>query len=99
MFRYLCGSKDSVVVDFDDPVQLEKVREVAAAADIVIETWTPGVAEARGLGADDLRPLNPALVVVSISAFGRAGRAAARICPSSFCRRCQDPPSTTAYRA
>jgi crotonobetainyl-CoA:carnitine CoA-transferase CaiB-like acyl-CoA transferase len=73
LFRYLCGSKDSVVVDFGDPVELEKVREVAAAADIVVETWTPGVAEARGLGANDLRALNPALVVVSISAFGRGG--------------------------
>ncbi len=43
------------------------------AADIVVETWTPGVAEARGLGAEDLRALNPALVVASISAFGRGG--------------------------
>jgi crotonobetainyl-CoA:carnitine CoA-transferase CaiB-like acyl-CoA transferase len=73
LFRYLCASTDSVVVDFDDPVDVDKVRELAAGADIVVETWIPGVAEARGLGADDLRARNPALVVASISAFGRGG--------------------------
>src|SRR5262245_53543201 len=48
-------------------------RDLAVSADVVIETWRPGVAERLGLGYDDLSTENPRLVYGSITAFGRAG--------------------------
>ncbi len=42
-------------------------------ADVVIETFRPGVVERFGLGADELRAENPSLVYASVTAFGRTG--------------------------
>ncbi|HXY93194.1 MAG TPA: CoA transferase, partial [Acidimicrobiia bacterium] len=40
-------------------------------ADVVFETWRPGVAERLGLGYDDLVAANPRLVHASVTGFGR----------------------------
>ena len=49
------------------------MRQLAARADFVIESDDPGAMARRGLGYDDLRALNPALVYVSITPFGQDG--------------------------
>ena len=48
-------------------------RELAAKADVLIENYSPGVLKRRGLGYEDLRKLNPRLIMCSISAFGQDG--------------------------
>ena len=42
-------------------------------ADVLVESYTPGVMEAWGLGYDDLRAVNPQLVMVSTSLMGQTG--------------------------
>ena len=54
--------KQSIVLDFHDPDDLGVARRLAVGADVVIETFRPGVVERLGLGADELRAENPALV-------------------------------------
>ena len=54
-----------------DPGDLVRVRELIAEADVVVETWRPGVAERIGLGHDELSAANPRLVHCSVTGFGR----------------------------
>ena len=46
---------------------------MALGADVLIETFRPGVMERFGLGYDDLAAANPRLVYGSVTGFGRKG--------------------------
>ena len=48
-------------------------HQLATSADILIETFRPGVAERFGLGYDELCKHNPRLLYASITGFGRTG--------------------------
>ena len=65
--------KRSVALDLDDPRDQQRLRDLAASADVLIESDAPGAMAARGLGAGDLAEVNPGLVYTSISAFGQTG--------------------------
>ena len=65
--------KKSVVASFQSEAGRAKVRELAASADFLIESFDPGYMESIGLGYEALKKLNPRLIVVSISAFGQTG--------------------------
>jgi crotonobetainyl-CoA:carnitine CoA-transferase CaiB-like acyl-CoA transferase len=65
--------KRSVVLDLKTVEGREAVRRLAAGADIVVESFTPGVAERLGIDHVSLRSLNPRLVCCSISGFGSSG--------------------------
>jgi crotonobetainyl-CoA:carnitine CoA-transferase CaiB-like acyl-CoA transferase len=75
LFRYLAASKRSVAADLDDRDGLEGIRRLAADADVVVESFTPGRLDDLGLGFGDLRDRNRAVVLVSISPYGQAGGA------------------------
>ena len=49
------------------------VRALAERSDILVEDRTPGYLAGLGLGYEELRKLNPALVYVSITPFGQTG--------------------------
>jgi crotonobetainyl-CoA:carnitine CoA-transferase CaiB-like acyl-CoA transferase len=49
------------------------VRRLADAADFLIESARPGVMQQLGLDWPDLKAVNPGLVYVSVTAFGRTG--------------------------
>ena len=66
-------NKRGVTLDIDRPEGRALLRRMATSADFLIESFNPGDLAARGLGYDDLSALNPALVYVSISAFGQEG--------------------------
>jgi crotonobetainyl-CoA:carnitine CoA-transferase CaiB-like acyl-CoA transferase len=63
-------NKRSIGVDLKDPEGLERVRDLAAGADVVIENWRRGALEKLGLGYEDLGETNPGLVYCSITGFG-----------------------------
>lgn len=46
---------------------------LAAMADVVVESFRPGVMGRLGLGYDDVRAANPAIVYCSTSGYGQAG--------------------------
>src|SRR5688500_10194032 len=56
---YWGRGKRSVVLDLHDPADLDRARALGRASDVVVETWRPGVADARGLGWKDLSQHNP----------------------------------------
>jgi len=63
--------KRSVVLDLKDPEGQARARELALAADVVIENFRPGVMAKLGLDAATLRADKPALIFCSISGFGQ----------------------------
>jgi len=63
--------KHSWELDLSTAVGRAELATLGRQADVLIETWRPGVAERLGISDDDLRPVNPALVYASITGFGR----------------------------
>lgn len=47
--------------------------DLAAAADVLIESFRPGTLEGFGIGITRLRKLNPRLICLSLSGFGQSG--------------------------
>ena len=65
--------KRSVVLDLSSDEGADRLRGLAAAADILIESAGPGAMDRCGLGYDALADINPELVYVSITPFGGDG--------------------------
>ena len=63
-------NKRSIGVDLKDAEGLERVKELAADADVVIENMRRGALEKFGLGYETLKKLNPGLIYCSITGFG-----------------------------
>jgi crotonobetainyl-CoA:carnitine CoA-transferase CaiB-like acyl-CoA transferase len=72
-FLGLNRNKASIVVDLRSEEEREKLRRLAAKADVVIQNLKPGHASELGLGPDELLARNPALIYSSIWAFGSKG--------------------------
>jgi crotonobetainyl-CoA:carnitine CoA-transferase CaiB-like acyl-CoA transferase len=63
-------NKRSTGVDLKELEDLEKVKRLAAGADVLIENMKRGALEKLGLGYEALREANPGLVYCSITGFG-----------------------------
>jgi len=62
--------KTSAVLDFSNSSDLDVIRRLASAADILVEDFAPGEAQGFGLEAETLAALNPRLIHVSITGYG-----------------------------
>lgn len=51
----------------------EIFKELVKKADIVIENYRPGTMEKLGLGYDELKKVNPAIIYGAVSGFGHTG--------------------------
>jgi crotonobetainyl-CoA:carnitine CoA-transferase CaiB-like acyl-CoA transferase len=71
MFLAMNAGKRSVALDLRRG--LDVLLRLADGADVFIQSLRPGVAEARGFGADTVRARNRRLVYATIGAFGREG--------------------------
>ena len=60
-------------VDLKAPEGLAAFLKLAAKADVLIESFRPGVAERIGIGYDAIRSANPCIVYCSTSGFGQTG--------------------------
>ncbi len=72
--------KKSIALDLKAPNGLAVMHRLAAEADVVIESFRPGVADKLGVGYDALREINKRVLYTSISGFGQKGPYAARPC-------------------
>jgi len=63
-------NKRSIGVDLKDQEGLERVKKLAAGADVLIENWRRGALEKLGLGYKALREENPDLIYCSVTGFG-----------------------------
>ncbi|MCE2392923.1 MAG: CoA transferase [Proteobacteria bacterium] len=65
--------KRSLVLDLETEAGRQRLRELAAGADVVLESLAPGTLDRLGLGYEALRELHPGLILASITPFGQTG--------------------------
>ncbi|OZG29228.1 CoA transferase [Williamsia sp. 1138] len=67
------AGKLGITLDLAAVADRDQLRDLVIDADILLESAAPGTMADLGLGPDDLRALNPALVYVSVTGFGQTG--------------------------
>ncbi len=72
-FQNMNRNKRSVVVDFKDATDMERLYQLIEQADVFLHNLRPGVTEQVGLEADLLLSRNPTLVYCGVTAFGHTG--------------------------
>ncbi len=72
-FQAANRGKSSVICDFDDAEDLERLKTLIAEADVLVENFKVGGLRKYGLDYDSLSELNPRLVYLSITGFGQNG--------------------------
>jgi crotonobetainyl-CoA:carnitine CoA-transferase CaiB-like acyl-CoA transferase len=72
-FHALNRNKRSLALDLKAPGGPGVLQRLAASADVVLESFRPGVLERLGVGWEALRQANPRLVLCSISGYGQEG--------------------------
>ena len=72
-FLALNSGKRSVVLDLKRPAHAELAQGLASDADVLLESFRPGVLARLGLGYEYVSANNPRVVYCSISGFGQTG--------------------------
>lgn len=72
-FTALSAGKSLKTLDFRDPGQLEELLKLVASADVLVESFRPGVMAKLGAGYERLRAVNPRLVYCALSGYGQSG--------------------------
>ena len=73
LFWFYNTSKRGITLDLNQPAGQELAKQLAAQADVLVESAAPGTLARLGLGYDELKQLNPNLVLTSITPFGQTG--------------------------
>jgi crotonobetainyl-CoA:carnitine CoA-transferase CaiB-like acyl-CoA transferase len=73
LFQTLNRGKKSVTIDLKSPEGRDAFLALAKDADVVVESFRPGVLEKLGISPHALRSQFPRLVVCSISGYGQTG--------------------------
>lgn len=66
-------NKKSITLNMKDERGRAIAKKLALEADIIIENYRPGVLEKWGIGYEQLKLENPAVIMVRLSGFGQTG--------------------------
>lgn len=69
--------KRSCAIDIAEPEGQKLVHELVKHSDVVVANFRPGVLEQFNMGYDELRELNPSLVMAELTGYGHHGAYAA----------------------
>ncbi|MPZ18912.1 MAG: CoA transferase [Luteitalea sp.] len=74
LWWYIMGrNKRSVTADLRTADARDLVRRLVVHCDVVLENFKPGRLEAWGLGYEELRRINPKVIMVRLSGWGQTG--------------------------
>lgn len=73
LFHTINRNKQSFSADLKDPDDLEKVRRLVAKADVMIQSFRPGITHRIGLDYDSAKAINPEIVYGTVTGYGEAG--------------------------
>jgi crotonobetainyl-CoA:carnitine CoA-transferase CaiB-like acyl-CoA transferase len=77
-YRVWQRAKDSVTLDLKNSAERERFHAMADSADVLVETFRPGVTKRLGIDYATLKARNPGLIYLSITGYGRDTRDAQR---------------------
>lgn len=66
------GKRD-IAIDMRRPDGMQIFRRLVSEADVLVESFRPGVADSMGIGYESMAAINPRLIYCSVSAFGPRG--------------------------
>lgn len=72
-FNEVNANKRSLTLDLASAAGREVVQRLLSDADVVVETYRPGVAKKLGIDYESVRAFNPRAIYCSISGFGQSG--------------------------
>lgn len=72
-FMSVNRNKRSIVLDLKSESGKEALRRLVAKADVVVENFKPGTLQKLGFGFEQLRELNPSIILASVSGYGQTG--------------------------
>jgi crotonobetainyl-CoA:carnitine CoA-transferase CaiB-like acyl-CoA transferase len=72
-FRNVNRGKKSIMLDLKQDGDRETLLTLCESADVVVESFRPGVVHRLGVGYEQVKARNPGIVYCSISAFGQQG--------------------------
>lgn len=72
-FAYYNANKYSLSLSLDHPKGLEVAKRLVLWADVVVESFAPGVMEKLGLGYEDLKSIKPDVIMLRTSNLGQTG--------------------------
>ena len=73
-YRVWQRGKRSAVLDLKEPADLKSFLALAAHADVLVESYAPGVTTKLGIDYATLAKANPRLIYCSITGYGRNNR-------------------------
>lgn len=66
-------NKKTITLDLRTERGAELLKELVAKSDVLLENFRPGTLEKWGLGYEELKKINPGLIMLRISAYGQTG--------------------------
>ncbi|HEY9855407.1 MAG TPA: CaiB/BaiF CoA-transferase family protein [Stenomitos sp.] len=72
-FLALNRNKKSLSLNLKEAEGVAILRRLAETADVVLESFRPGVADRLGVGYADLKAVNPRLIYCSLTGYGQTG--------------------------
>lgn len=72
-FLQLNRNKRSLTLNLKAEEGREIFKKIVAEADVLLESFRPGVMARLGLGYDDLKKINPGLIYCALSGYGQEG--------------------------
>lgn len=76
LFQMINRNKRSLALDYRRPEGQELLRRLVVEADVVVESFRPGVMASWGLDAATLTQINPSLIYCSVTGYGQEGKMA-----------------------
>lgn len=70
LFTALNHGKETQKVDFRDKLGIDAIKAHLKDADVMLDSFRPGVLKGMGLDSETLHAINPRLVMVSITGYG-----------------------------
>ena len=72
-FLFYNTNKRSITLDLQAERGRDLFRSLVAQADVIVESHPVGYLDSIGLGYEDLRQINPGIVMASVTPFGQTG--------------------------
>jgi crotonobetainyl-CoA:carnitine CoA-transferase CaiB-like acyl-CoA transferase len=73
LFEMINQGKKSIAINYRNPRGREVFLKLVAAADVVIESFRPGVVERMKIDYESLRTIKPDLIYCALSGYGQSG--------------------------